>query len=376
MTFCLGATPAQQSDDVPAKVAPTSPDALANSEPPSEARQEYEQSARLAIKYLRAQQNLDGGYSSPADPGATALITTALLRQGVDQDDPLIAKSLAYLKTFVQEDGGVYREGTYYRNYETCLAIVCFSQADGAGEYSKIIQDATKFVKEIQWDSGEETDPSDPAYGGAGYGKHGRPDLSNTQYLLDALHESGDGDNYEAIQRAIRFVSRCQNLKSEHNDTKFADREGDGGFYYTPAAGGSSQAGNTENGGLRSYGSMTYAGLKSMIYAGLNAEDKRVKAAVQWIRKNYRLTENPGMGAAGLFYYYHTFAKALSALGEESFEDDDGVKHDWRAELRAALFKRQRPDGSWLNELDRWYEGDAKLVTGYALMTLSYCRPD
>ena len=35
----------------------------------------------------------------------------------------------------------------------------------------------------------------------------------------------------------------------------------------------------------------------------------------------------------------------------------------------------QRADGSWLNEQDRWMEGDANIVTGYALMALSYCQP-
>lgn len=356
-----------RAQEVVEKTAPVTGDA---SEP-----QAYEQTVQSAIDYLRSQQGADGGYASVADPGATALITTALLQHRVDQDDPIVAKSLTYLQRFVQPDGGVYRKETYYRNYETCLAIVCFSQANGAGEYTEIIQNATRFVKQLQWDDGEEVSPADAAYGGAGYGKHGRPDLSNTQYLLDALHESGDGDNREAIQRAMVFVSRCQNLMSKDNDTEFADRVGDGGFYYTPAAGGTSQAGNTANGGLRSYGSMTYAGLKSMIYAGLNSDDQRVKAAVEWIRQNYGLKENPGMGGAGLYYYYHTFAKALGALGQKSFTDAAGVKHDWRGELRAELSAKQRSDGSWINPHDRWYEGDPKLVTGYALLTLVHCRP-
>ena len=70
----------------------------------------------------------------------------------------------------------------------------------------------------------------------------------------------------------------------------------------------------TPDGGLRSYASMTYAGLKSMIFAGVGPEDPRVKAAVSWIRKHYDLQSNPGMGTAGLFYYYHTFGKAMTAL--------------------------------------------------------------
>jgi len=107
----------------------------------------------------------------------------------------------------------------------------------------------------------------------------------------------------EAVQKALVFVSRCQNLESENNTTPFSAKINDGGFYYTPAAGGTSQAGKSDNGGLRSYGSMTYAGLKSMIFAGLTADDPRVKAALSWLARHYTLDENPGLGDAGLYYY-------------------------------------------------------------------------
>ena len=178
----------------------------------------------------------------------------------------------------------------------------------------------------------------------------------------------------EAIRRALIFVSRCQNLETEHNTTPFASKNPDGGFYYTPAAGGTSQAGETPQGGLRSYGSMTYAGLKSMIYAGVEPDDPRVKAAIEWIGKNYDLETNPGMGSAGLYYYYHTFAKALAAIDQPTFVDQDGTRHHWRAELAEVLIEQQRPDGSWINGNERWLEGDPNLVTAYALMSLAYCR--
>ena len=45
---------------------------------------------------------------------------------------------------------------------------------------------------------------------------------------------------------------------------------------------------------------MTYTGLKSFLYAGVNKDDPRVKAAVSWVRAHYTFEENPGMGQAGL----------------------------------------------------------------------------
>ena len=64
----------------------------------------------------------------------------------------------------------------------------------------------------------------------------------------------------------------------------------------------------------RSYGSMTYAGLKSMVFAGLKPDDIRVQAATKWLRANYSLDENPGLGQAGLYYYYHLMAKRRTRL--------------------------------------------------------------
>ena len=288
---------------------------------------------------------------------------------------PWSPKALKYLDQFVHPDGGVYSAGGMMANYETCLAIMCLKEANDDARYCGLLQRAESFVRSHQWNETKGKDRSDLAYGGAGYGKHQRPDLSNTAFLVDALKACGTAPEDPALQRALVFVSRCQNLETEHNTTPFAPKNPDGGFYYTCAAGGSSAAGLTAVGGLRSYASMTYSGLKSMLYVGLGPDDPRIKAAVGWIRKNYDLKSNPGLGNAGLYYYYHVFAKALHAMGGWSFEDANGVSHDWRSELAAELRHRQRENGSWVNETDRWMEGDPRLVTAYALLALSYCRP-
>jgi squalene-hopene/tetraprenyl-beta-curcumene cyclase len=120
---------------------------------------------------------------------------------------------------------------------------------------------------------------------------------------------------------------------------------------------------------------MTYSGLKSFLFAGIGKDDPRVKAALDWVRKHYTLDENPGMGPAGMYYYYHTFAKALAAIGDEQIVDAQGKSHDWRAELSEKYVASQNADGSWVNKTPRWLEGDPNLVTAYALLSLSYCKP-
>jgi squalene-hopene/tetraprenyl-beta-curcumene cyclase len=335
----------------------------------------YEETVNKAIEYFRTQgQAADGSYSAEAGPAVTAVATTAILKAGRTPDDPLVAKSLKYLAGFVRPDGGIYADKSLYQNYETCLAIQCFAEANRDKRYDQLLKNAERFVKDLQWGV-KDPDKSNSNFGGAGYGNSKRPDLSNTAFLIDALKSVGRGPEDEAIQKALVFVSRCQNLETEHNTTAFAAKNPDGGFYYTPAAGGSSQAGTTPDGGLRSYASMSYAGLKSMIFAGVGPDDPRVKAAFKWIKQHYDLEQNPGMGSAGLYYYYHTFAKALSVMGVDQFEDNNGKKHDWRRDLVSELAGRQRPDGSWVNENARWLEGNPNLVTGFALLELTHCRP-
>ncbi len=329
-----------------------------------------------AIDFLKATQAGDGTWTSNTSTGVTALAVTALLRSGVPITDPTVVKGLKALETYVQKDGGIYHPSTSHKNYETCVAVVALKAADADGRYDQILSRADKFLRGLQWDEEEGIDKSDVRYGGADYGpSKKRPDLSNTQFLVDALKTLGAKDDDPNIQKALIFVSRCQNLESPYNQTPLAAKVNDGGFIYTVAGGGSSPAGNTANGGLRSYGSMTYAGLKSMIYAGLTAKDPRVKAASEWIRNHYTVEENPGLGQQGLFYYFDTFAKTLSVLKVDQFEDAAGQKHDWRKELAEQLFHLQQQNGSWLNPKERWLEGDPNLATAYALLALKYCEP-
>ena len=326
------------------------------------------------IDFLKTTQADDGSWTSSDSPGITGLVTISLLRSGVKADDPTVAKALKKLSGFIQKDGGIYFEQGGHQNYETSICLLAFQEANAGGQYDKLVASARDYLKKIQWDEEEDTKPDDVKFGGAGYGKAGnRPDLSNTSFLLDALKAAGVGPDDPAMKNAVIFVSRCQNLESPANTTPFAAKVNDGGFYYTPAAGGQSQAGPTENGGLRSYGSMTYAGLKSMIFAGVGPDDPRVKAAVNWLKKHYSVKENPGMGQTGVYYYYHTFAKALDTMHMAQFEDADGKKHDWRKELGDQLMKLQKENGSWVNAEKRWMEADPNMATAYALMTLVYC---
>lgn len=327
-----------------------------------------------AAAALKAKQNEDGSFAPKlGGPGITALVATGLIRQGYGPDDPMVAKAMKYLETFVQKDGGIYSKRL--ANYTTSVALVAFKEANKDGKYDAIIANAAKFLKSLQSDPGDE---SDTKFGGVGYDGKERPDLSNTHFFVEALLAAGVSKDDPAVKNALKFISRCQNLPGETNDRPFAKKTSDddrGGLVYNPAdADDPKSKQRTPDGGLRSAGTMTYAGLKSFLYAGLSKDDARVKAAVDWIGRHYTLDENPGAGQSGLYYYYHLFARALDALGQDAITDGKGGKHNWRADLFEALKKRQRADGSWSNANGAFLESTPELATAYALLALSYCQ--
>jgi squalene-hopene/tetraprenyl-beta-curcumene cyclase len=345
----------------------------------ADAAPEFSEVVTRGLNYLRDKgQNEDGTISPRVGSGITSLAVTAALRHGRPLDDPLVARGLKALEGFVQPDGGIYASNRLM-NYETCVAIVAFSEAKkaaGDARYDEILKNAEAFVRGLQIGADGQTSRDDPQFGGVGYSGRERPDLSNTAYLLEALESLGTEANDAAIQRALVFVSRCQNLDAQWNDTKFAKLVNDGGFYYvipTENVDPSTSERYTANGGLRSYGSMTYAGFKSLVYAGLTKDDPRTKAALEWIIENYSVQQNPGQGTAGLFYYYNTFGNALSASGLEKIATAEQGEHDWRKDLIAELARTQRPDGSWVNANRQWFENDPNLCTSFALLALSYC---
>ena len=323
-----------------------------------------------AVDYLKSSQGKDGSFSTKiAGPGITALVVAAMLHNGVSPQEPVVAKGLDYLVKQTKDDGGIYSKSL--ANYTTAVALLAIKEANTSGKYDAVIKKGSEFIKNIQHIE------DDVNQGGFGYDKTGRAALSNTGFSVEALLAAGFSKDDPAVKNALEFIGRCQNLPGETNTQPFAKKttEADkGGFVYDPSAGDKSPY-KTTAGGLRSLGGMTYSGLKSFLYAGVSKEDPRVKAAVGWVRHHYTLEENPGLGKAGLYYYYHTFAKAMDALGEDPFVDAKGVKHAWRTELFQTLQKQQLANGSWRNMGERTFaEDNPDLATSFALLSLSYCK--
>lgn len=356
--------------------------------PPPESPAAERQRIQRALAYLESIQVAGRfGFGEHSDPGITGIALSAAIksseRLGIERP-AYVQEGLTWLASLQKEDGGIYQLGL--KNYVTSVAIEAL-KASGDQRFDAAIQKAVVFLTMTQLDEDEGySSEQDPYYGGFGYGSSEKPDLSNTQMALQALHEAEVPTGESAYSKAVQFLEKCQN-RPESGIDSVVKRDGtvivagtDGGAVYRP---GDSKAGSDEVGDgkrvMRSYGSMTYALLKSYLFAGLDPADPRIQEAVTWISENYTLEVNPGFqknlrGAEyqGLFYYYLTLARALNAYGAEQLEDGAGRTHDWKQELREMLFSLQDEDGSWTNvRSTRWMEGNPVLTTSYALLALT-----
>lgn len=314
------------------------------------------------LHYLRGSQAEDGSWSKSV--GVTALALRAFLenRRGYNESDgPFITRPVEFILKHVNEDGSI-SETNHNRNYNTAVAISAL-QATKNPKYDEVIRNGRRFIQGLQLDSGDGYEPSHKYYGGIGYGGDERPDLSNMYMALEALDASGFDKKDPLWEKAMVFVSRSQN-NSETNDQEWAGN--DGGFAYMP--------GYSPHGGAVSYGGMTHAGLLSLLFAGTDKNDPRVKAAHDWIRANYTLESNPGAKKnQGLYYYYNAFSKSMYAFGEPEITDTRGVTHNWRNDLTRQLLSLEGEDGAWVNvNSGRWWEGDKNLCTAWAVIALNH----
>lgn len=352
-------------------------------------------------RWLLTQQNEDGGFGPSLDPrlkgssdvGVSAFALYALARvpeASRKASAAALEKGAKFLLSHQQENGSfIDPRDPKLENYKTSVSVLALTAVDRV-KYNDAVQKAAAFIKSQQI-----LDPKSLGYGGIGYGpRDTNPDLSNLQFALEALREAKISEASDTYTRAQLFLRKVQNLRGEKPTKIGVDKQGkpilrksagDGGFVYR--IGETRGPAETLDDGARvfsSYGSMTYAGLKSLLYAQVDRNDPRVKAAVDWISKTFTVRENPGMaspkdpltGQQGLFYYYHTMSKALSVYGEREIADGRGREHDWAVELGERVAKLQKPEGFWLNDADRWMEKLPILCTSYSLVTLSVCREE
>jgi squalene-hopene/tetraprenyl-beta-curcumene cyclase len=341
------------------------------------------------LAFLASKREADGGWSLDGTfkPAVTALVLKALVQHpDLTTETPIVKKGYELLLSFQQPDGAIYDPRQGRSNYCTAIAACALAAANDP-TFKPAMDKAVAYLRTIQIHPGSESPDGQavgrdhPFVGGVSYGEHGRPDMSNLGWWMEAMREAGVPANDPDVQQALSFVLRCQNRSESNSMAWAAEGPNDGGFIYAPAVRdvttGETKAGSGPGGkGLASYGSISYVAWKSMLYTGLSRDDPRVKAVYAWGRRNWTLKQNPNMpepqAQQGVYFYYLALARALRAWGQDEIPAWDGPsKHNWRRELVDELAQRVQKDGSFYNVKEsRWGEGNPVLTTAYEVQAL------
>ena len=384
------------------------PPASASSSPPTpdDLGTRLRETWTSAADWMVTQQDASGAWKMSAggqqvpSPSYTGLIITSLANAPADLRPRYQApmdKAVACLVSKANDDGsfGEGPTGAFMKTYTTGIALMALGSVDRE-KYARQIRGAQSYLKHNQLKEGV-------FRGGSGYGddaptvgKDGKPaikkgiaNISTTGFSAEGLHMSGLPKDDEFWKLVVEFVRKCQNSSEVNTDPAFVaslKEKGlavgeDGGLYYTPIADPALQKAGTkkiaDRESIASYGAMTYDGIKTYIYAGLPKDSPEVRAAMDWVRKNYSVEVHPGFAfdsvqrhhLRGLYHYLLVMSRALDAVGENPLETFDGKKHDWPREIAAQLLKTAKESKMWVNDNAAWYEGDPVLVTSYVLTT-------
>jgi len=348
------------------------------------------------LAWLTANQKAEGYWSDEKNPAMTALPLWAYAGAGAVQYTSQVDKAVAFIVSKAQPDGGIYtpnpeRGGAGLGNYNTSLCIMGL-HATGRRDLTRVIQKGRDYTASTQLTGDDEH------AGGFGYDKAGRrhTDLTNTGMAIDAMRRTQTVEDMRPAGERRADLNWDAALKYVENMQQ-KDGEDKGGFLYVksfgpaPAMGGKSggkppaavgQGGPRPEGGqgggerarppLRSYGSITYVGLLSMMHTQLARNDPRVLSAFDYCTRNWTLDENPGQGGQGIYFYYNILTRALCAANVDAIPQQGGGTLAWREALLRKVMSLQKPDGSWVNENNRWWENDPVLVTSYSLLALEF----
>lgn len=353
-----------------------------------------------AADWMVGQQDASGawkqgaGEKASASPAFTGLMVAALAGAPPSLKEkykPAVDKAVGYLLSKINADGSVGEgpTGTFVKTYATGIALMAFASVERTDKVANAIRGAQAYMKQNQLKEGKDL-------GGMGYGdesgggkKATIANLSTTGFASEGMHQSGLPQDDAFWQLVVKYVRKCQNNSETNNDPEFVAElkskglvvGDDGSLYYSTVADPAAQKVGTkkvaDKESIAGYGSMTYDGIKTYLYAGLKKDAPEVKAAIDWVRKNYSVELHPGFPydnaqrqhLRGLYHYYLVMSRALEAYGENPFVTFDGKKHDWAREIAEQLVKQVKESKMWKNDNSAWFEGDPLLTTSYVLVT-------
>jgi hypothetical protein len=332
-----------------------------------------------AANFLWSHQSRDGGWPSHtygllrSGQSLTPFVLDALLQVPGNVyrlPSDKLERAIRFIRANTNSEGalGMMDPGLPdYPNYATALGVSALCRAKRAG-WQRDIQPLVAYLRRMQFSEENGWKPADAPYGAWGMGgmEHpppnpGHVDLSMTRYVVQALRSAGVSLDDPAFARARIFIERCQNYDPEH------PKDADGGFFFSTTEVDTNKAGQ-EGQHFRSYGTTTADGILALLAIGGTMQDRRIRAAHNWLSSHHRGMAVPGfVGPAyerwpkGLaFYYAASSTEAFHAMGDVM---DTSVAD--------SLKRTQRRDGSWVNPENLVKEDDPLIATAFAVRALA-----
>ena len=355
-----GLTFGTTAEEIGVRISSSSPASVTLSE---SLRYEVDAAIARAVDWLASQQHEDGSWSDRDTPALTGLALWACTRSSHPDASRISDKAVHFLLSCRQSDGGIYARkgnapggGLAAYNTAICMTALFSTERD---DLTQTILRARDFVSKAQHFG------SDDYHGGFAYDTRSGNSYAN---LLSAFHSA----------QAMHDTSVTE---TQRVDGKRVDIDWAGTVQFIERLNTTTNAvlpdGQTQANAavpLRSYGSMTYAGLLALIYAKVSPQDVRVRSALDWSTKHWSLDENPGMGREGLYFFYNVLARALDATDVDVITREDGTDLNWRENLAQKLVSLQKTDtlgqGYWQNDDARFWENNPVLATSYCLLAL------
>ena len=307
--------------------------------------EDVERSIRAGVAFLLKAQRPNGTWGTKV--GESALVTLALLTAGESPQSAPVKAGLDALRKA--------RIDPQYETYTVALITMAFAAADP-------IQYRDDIARFAEWLERGQTRAGAWSYNAAGAGTGQVGDNSNTQYALLGLHAASETGF--AVSPNVWGRARAYWVGHQANN---------GGWGYQ--VGGSSPT-----------GSMTCAGISSLIISGLKrvqgreqivngrverCGDEAVNPSLQrgldWVAANFDVNQNPGSVGSWKYYYLYGMERVGRLSGRRYFG-----AHDWYREGAAHLVRNQDPlQGYWQGG---GQEGDPILATSFALLFLAKGR--
>lgn len=303
--------------------------------------QQVSQAIRAGVAYLRTQQSPDGSWDG--QPGTTELVILALVTAGESPKAPYLARA-------IRHSAGEPMNATY----SVALQTMALAAADKVAYRDLIVRNAEWLMRAQQ----VENSRGFATFGSWSYNldEVRSGDNSNTQYAILGLHA--------ASEAGVKVPSQVWNVA---RDYWLRCQQRDGGWQYQPAPG-------------QSTGSMTTAGISSLVIAGMglfrggeqldgavirhcgtSAMNAPLERAAHWLGVNFQVNTNINAGPQWKLYYLYGLERAGRLTGLRYFGG-----HDWYLEGAEELVQSQnRLSGSW--------EGNVH-STSFALLFLAKGR--